>query len=73
MSTLSVPLTADLEAFIERMVRSGEAANKADVVRRALARMAEEEAVEAVLRSEREARGGQVLHGSLRKVLAKSA
>ena len=54
MSTISVPLPANLEAFIDRMVKSGEAANKADVVRKALKRMSDEEAVEAILRAERE-------------------
>ena len=54
MSTISVPLPANLEEFVNRMVKSGEAANKADVVRKALRRMSDEEAVEAILRAERE-------------------
>ena len=54
MSTISVPLPANLEAFIDRMVKSGEAANKADVVRKALRRMSDEEAVEAILRAQKE-------------------
>ena len=54
MSTISVPLPANLEAFIDRMVKSGNAANKADVVRKALKRMSDEEAVEAILRSQKE-------------------
>jgi len=54
MSTISVPLPANLEEFVNRMVKSGNAANKADVVRKALRRMSDEEAVEAILRAERE-------------------
>ena len=54
MSTISVPLPANLEAFIDRMVKSGNAANKADVVRKALRRMSDEEAVEAILRAQKE-------------------
>jgi len=54
MSTISVPLPANLEAFIDRMVKSGNAANKADVVRKALKRMSDEEAVEAILRAQKE-------------------
>jgi Arc/MetJ-type ribon-helix-helix transcriptional regulator len=36
------------------MVKSGNAANKADVVRKALKRMSDEEAVEAILRAQKE-------------------
>ena len=54
MSTISVPLPANLEEFINRMVKSGNAANKADVVRKALRRMSDEEAVEAILRAQKE-------------------
>ena len=54
MSTLSVPLTPELEATVNRFVKSGYAANKADVVRKALRRLDEEEAVNAVLRADRE-------------------
>ena len=65
MSTLSVPLSSHLEAFINDMVRRGIAPNKAEVVRQALARYAEDQAVEVVLRSEQEAREGKILRGDL--------
>ena len=67
MSTLSVPLTPELEKFIDTQVRSGRASNKADVVRRALTRFSEDEAVEAVLRSAEE----PVLKGDLRELMKK--
>lgn len=70
MSTISVPLTPELEIFINRMVRDGNAANKADVVRKALRRMSEEEAVNEILEAEREIAQGKGLRGDLR-VLAK--
>ncbi len=54
MSTISVPLPANLEEFVNRMVKSGAAANKADVVRKALRRMSDDEAVEAILRAQKE-------------------
>lgn len=54
MSTLSVPLTPQLEEFINDQVKSGRAANKADLVRRALTAMSEEEAVQAVLVAKKE-------------------
>ena len=54
MSTLSVPLSPQHEEFINRMVKSGEAANKADVVRKALKLLAEEQAIQAVLMAQQE-------------------
>lgn len=54
MSTISVPLTPSLEEFINKMVRDGVGANKADVVRKALRRMSEEEAVNAILNAQKE-------------------
>lgn len=69
MSTLSVPLTSELEGFINAMVQSGKAANKADVVRKALMKMSEDEAVAAVLRSEQDEKEGKVFYGDLRKLV----
>ena len=49
-----MPLPANLEEFINRMVKSGSAANKADVVRKALRRMSDDEAVAIILRAQKE-------------------
>jgi len=57
MSTLSVPLDAQLEAFIDSMVKSGRYSNKAVVVRQAIKKMSEDEAIEAVMQGMRELRG----------------
>jgi putative addiction module CopG family antidote len=67
MTTLSVPLPAQLEKFIDEMVRSGFAENKAAVVRKALVRLEEEEAVNAVLRAQTE----PTLRGDLRDLAKK--
>jgi len=71
MSTLSVPLTPELENFINAQVKSGRAANKADVVRRALTKMSEDEAVQAVLDAVREVNEGKILRGDIRKLMKK--
>jgi Arc/MetJ-type ribon-helix-helix transcriptional regulator len=71
MTTLSIPVSGDLEKFIERMVRDGKGANKADVVRRALREYEENEALENILRSEREFKEGKFLRGDLREILKK--
>ena len=54
MATLSVPLTKDLEEFIDSQVRLGKLENKAAVVRRALRLLAEQEATAAVLKADQE-------------------
>lgn len=71
MATLSVPLPAQLEEFINAMVKRGRASTKAEVVRQALSWYAEEEAVQAVLRAEQEFRDGKEIRGDLRTVLKK--
>lgn len=71
MSTLSVPLSPELEKFINNQVESGRASNKADVVRRALKSFSEDEAVRVVLEASQEVKDGKVLRGDLRELLKK--
>lgn len=71
MTTLSIPITGEQERFINQLIKSGRAANKAHVVRYALQRLAEEEAVNAVLRAEQEINEGKGLRGDLKKLLKK--
>ena len=70
MTTLSIPIPSELEMFIKREIEQKRSPNKAAVVRRALHRLAEEEAVQAVLQSEREVEEGKILRSDL-QVLAK--
>ncbi len=65
MATISVPLSAELQERLDSLVADGVGSNRADVMRRALARLAEEEAVNAVLRAERE----PVIRGDVLKLL----
>ena len=67
MTTLSIPISAEQEEFINQYVKEGKADNKAQVVRRALKKFAEDEAVEAVLRAEKE----KPLKGDLRMLMKK--
>lgn len=71
MSTLSVPIPAILEEFIKNMVADGRAANKADVVRKALMKYREDEAVNAVLLAEQEGREGKLFEGDLDELAKK--
>jgi putative addiction module CopG family antidote len=71
MTTLSVPLSAEQEQFIKRLVKEGVVPNKAEAVRRALRLLAEEEAVTDILSAQREAREGKILTGNPRELLKK--
>ena len=62
MTTISVPLPAELLKALENLIKQGKASNKADAVRRALEAYVEQQAVEDVLRASREPR----LKGDLR-------
>lgn len=67
MSTISVPISPKLEESINNLIESGYGSNKADVVRRAIIRLAEEEAVQTVLRAKEE----PTLRGDLRELAEK--
>ena len=69
MATISVPLSAELEQQLDSLVAEGIGSNRADVMRRALKNFAEEEAVNAVLKAEREVSQGKILRGTSRDVL----
>ena len=71
MTTISVPIPAHMEEFIKRQIKSGQAANKADVVRKALLRMSEEEAINDILEARKEVREGKILRGDLRELAKK--
>ena len=71
MSTLSVPLTRDMEDIVNSFVKRGYASNKAEVMRKALVFLAEEEAIQDVLKAEKELLEGKILRGDIRKIMAK--
>ncbi len=68
MTTLSVPVSAHMEEFVNSLVKRGFASNKAEVVRKALILLAEEEAINSVLLGEKELSEGKILRGDLRKI-----
>ncbi len=73
MATLSVPLPARLESFINTMVKRGRASTKAEVVRQALSWYSEEQETEELLRSMRNASEGDVVRGDLRTIVKRMA
>lgn len=56
MTTISVPLNEELMRLIQWLIDEGIASNKADAVRKALKKYAEDQAVLAVLRASKEPR-----------------
>jgi Arc/MetJ-type ribon-helix-helix transcriptional regulator len=54
MSTLSVPLPDDMRSNIKMLVKQGVAPNEATVARKAIRHYLEDQAVEAVLKSQKE-------------------
>lgn len=67
MSTVSVPLNSKLEQSLDYLVKSGVADNRAAVMRKALTRLTEEEAVAVVLRARKE----PTLRGDLKDLMKK--
>lgn len=64
MTTISVPIPENLVDFINQMIVTGGAETKAEVIRQALRRYAEDEAFSAVLKSRQEIKEGKVLDGN---------
>jgi len=71
MSTISVPMPAHLEEALENLIRDGRGSNKAELVRRAVAKMVEDEAILAVLQAEQEITLGKGLNLDLRDLVKK--
>lgn len=67
MTTISVPLNKDQMDRLDTLVQNGFAENKAAVMRRALEKTSENEAIDAVLRAQNE----KPIYGDLRKIMNK--
>ncbi|MDP3962574.1 MAG: hypothetical protein Q8Q03_01790 [bacterium] len=67
MPTISVPIPPSMAEFIENQIKMGKASNKAEVIRKAIAMFRENEAIEEVLRAQKE----PSLKGDLRELAKK--
>lgn len=56
MSTLSIPVDGETLKRIEMLIKEGNASNKADLVRKAIDRYIEEQAIEDILKAAKEPR-----------------
>lgn len=68
MTTITIPITSDLNDFINDQVKIGEASSKADFVRRAIQKMKEEIFIRQILQAKQEAKQGKLLKGDLNKL-----
>lgn len=71
MTTVTVPLTGELNGLLESLVDVGAGPTKADVMRSALQHFARERAIDELLKAQREAHEGRYLTGDLDILLAK--
>ncbi len=68
MTTLSIPIDKTLERFVDDMISSKKAANKTQVVRNALYKMREDEALKDLIEARADVAQGKVYKGNLREL-----
>jgi len=68
MTTISIPITEELNSFIDQQVNLGNASSKADLIRRAIIAYKEEEFIKAITKAKREIKEGKALTGDLDKL-----
>jgi Arc/MetJ-type ribon-helix-helix transcriptional regulator len=71
MSTITVPITKELESFINEEIKAGTSDSKAHLVRFALGRLQEERALSRLQEAELDIKVGRVYKGDLKKLLKK--
>lgn len=67
MTTISVPLSADLLKILDQLVADGVAVNKADAMRKALKKFSDDQVIERILQAQK----GPRLEGDLYELAAK--
>jgi Arc/MetJ-type ribon-helix-helix transcriptional regulator len=71
MTTITVPISKELEQFIEEEISSGTSETKAGLVRLALMRLQEERALLRLREAEQDIEEGKVYRGNLKTLLTK--
>ncbi len=65
MTTISVPITNELNEFIEEQVELGKVSSKAELIRRAIINYKEEEFIKSIMQAKQEVKEGKVFTGDL--------
>ena len=68
MTTISIPITSELNEFIEEQVGLGKATSKAELIRRAIIKFKDDEFIASVLKAKQEIKQGKALVGNLDKL-----
>lgn len=68
MTTISIPISNELNKFIDDQVRLGNASSKAELIRRAIIKFKEDEFINSILKAKQEIKDGKVLKGDLDKL-----
>lgn len=71
MATITIPITKELESFIEGELQAGTSDSKAHLVRYALSRLQEERALARLHEAELDITEGRVYQGDLNEILKK--
>ncbi len=69
MSTITIPITKELEAFIKSELADGTSESKAHLVRYALGRLREERALARLQEAQSDIKTGRVYQGNLKRIL----
>ena len=69
MTTITVPINSELEAFIDEELAQGTSETKAHLVRFALLRLRDERALARVREAENDIKAGRVYQGDLRALV----
>jgi len=68
MTTISIPITTELNEFIDEQVDLGRASSKAELIRNAIIKYKEDQFIATIQKAKHEIRQGQALTGDLDKL-----
>lgn len=71
MTTISVPMPQDLIEFVDSIITSGEAENRAQAIRKAVRKMREQIEINEIFEASRQIQQGLAYTGNLKEILRK--
>lgn len=69
MTTISVPMPKDLLDFVDRIIHSGEAENRAQAIRKAIRKMREQIEINEIFEASRQIQQGHSYTGDLKDII----
>ncbi|MEK7609748.1 MAG: ribbon-helix-helix domain-containing protein [Patescibacteria group bacterium] len=69
MTTISVPMPKDLLEFVDSIIFSGEAENRAQAIRKAVRKMRENVEINEIFEASRQIKKGLVYTGNLKEIM----